>query len=72
MQLEDFCDLPVFPEWLDLAVWNDDAAERDECYDDQRVHQRGEDGIGRVCSDGLSDTRVDQLEHDLGIVLATK
>lgn len=65
-------DLPVLPERLNLTVWNDDAAEGHECHDDQRVNKRGEDGIGRVCSDGLPDARVDQLKHDLEICVRIK
>lgn len=57
--------LPILPERLDLAVWNNHATERNKGHDDQWVDQRGKNSVGRVCCDRLSDGCVKKLVHDL-------
>lgn len=55
---------PISPEWLDLSIWDENPAERDESSDDYRVGERGEDGVGGVGGDELANAGVDELVHE--------
>jgi hypothetical protein len=45
---------------LDLSIWYKDTAEGDEDTDDNRVNERGEDGIRGISCDKLAKTCVEE------------
>jgi hypothetical protein len=65
MQLLLRINSPVSPEGLNLAVRNHDTTEGDESHNHQRIDKRGEDSVGRIRCDGLSDGCVKQFVHYL-------
>jgi hypothetical protein len=45
---------------LDLGVGDKDTTEGDQDTDDERINEGGEDGVGGVCGDKLTQTSVEE------------
>lgn len=62
---ERVCNLPVSPEFYNLAVRDHHATKRDESGDDERIDKRRKDCVGSIRSDHLTDAGIQTFVHDL-------